>query len=234
MRRRLPVLLLTAVALAYGGSLFYAARTYPSGYDLRHTVVSNLANPNDNPRPWRVAADGIAITGILIALLGLEVRRALRPLAPKWTAWVCAFFVLGGMLLTVSALVQPGHYALLSLPKAHAKIAQAASFVLGLGMICTLPALLRLPPRLALLRAVVVLVAVGPVILYLLCRIIFPLAEAYASPDQRAAIHDSLFISLAFWEWIGAASTYIFITLVTLVLPEEEITNRGGPSRKPQ
>jgi hypothetical protein len=214
--RSLRAILLAVLALAYFGPLVYAMSSYPSGYDWRHTVVSNLANPRDNPRSWRITADGIALTGVLLAVAGAEVRRALRPLAPGWTLWASVFFVLGATLLTVSALVNPGHYALLGLGKAHAKIARAASIALTLGMAGNIPALLRLPPRLGAVRAAAIFVAVGPMTLFLLCRMIIPLLESHAAPASRMALHDSLLGSLAFWEWIGSASVFAFLALVLL------------------
>ena len=225
MRHRcLSALLLAGLALAYFASLLYAASAYPSGYDWRHIVVSNLANPNDNPGAWRIAADGMAVTGIFLALLGPEVRRPLHSLAPKWTAWACGFFVLGGILLTVSALITPGHHALLGIGKAHAKIAQAAGVGFGIGMACTLPALLRLPPRHAWVRAAGITIVVVPMTFFLLCRIFVPIIEAHAPLDQQAAIHHSLEGSLAFWEWIGSVSVYAFLILVTLGLPDSAPT----------
>jgi hypothetical protein len=124
-------------------------------------------------------------------------------LAPKWTLWATIFFVLGGTLLTVSALINPGHYALFGLGKAHAKIAQAAAIALNLGMAMTIPALLRLPPRWPVARAGVLFLAVGPMTLFLLCRMI--------------AIHDSLFPSLAFWEWIASATVFSFLAVVFFI-----------------
>ncbi|HEX3984012.1 MAG TPA: hypothetical protein VHX12_09990, partial [Acidisoma sp.] len=165
------------------------------------------------------------------ALLGPAVRGRLWPLASKWTAWACALFILGGTLLTVSALINPGHYALLSLGKAHAKIARASSIVLTLGMAFTLPALLRLPPRHTLLRATAVFLAVGPMTIFLLCRLIIPIIEAHAPPEQRAAIHDSVPASLAFWEWIGSATVYIYSAIILVLLPKGDPALAKGSRR---
>jgi len=225
--RRLPVALLVALALAWFGPLFVAARAYPSGYDWRHDVVSNLANPRDNPKSWRIAADGMAVTGIFLALLSLEVRRRLRPLAPAWSNAAAAFLVLGGALLTVSALILPGHHAFFGIGKAHAKIAQAAGIALGLAMACTLPALLRLQRSHARVRAAAVGLVVIPITLFLLCHFLTPVAEAHAPPDQRDAIHHSLPASLAFWEWTGSVAVFGFLALVTLALPSDP--SRPGP-----
>lgn len=211
---RLPTLLLAALVLAYFGPLIYAASTYPSGYDWQHTVVSNLANPRTNPGSWRVAADGIALTGVLLAMTGFGACRVLRPFAPRWTSWASAFFVLGGTLLTVSALITPGHMALLGLAKAHAKIAQAASFITAVGMVLDVPALLRLPPRFHFVRVAAIVIAVGPMVLFLVCRFVVPLFEHHAA--EHGSIDDVLLGGLAFWEWVGSTAVIGFLALVLL------------------
>jgi hypothetical protein len=217
-RRLSALLLLAGVAVAYYGSLLYAARSYPAGYAWRHTVVSNLANPNDNPSAWRVAADGMAVTGILLALLGPDLRRSLRAYAPTWASWAGAFFVLGGTLLMVSALILPGHHALFGIGKAHAKIAQAAGFGFGLGMACALPALLRLPKNKAGIRAVAIALVVVPITLFLVCRFCVPATSARMTMEHGSFGEGPLLGSLAFWEWVGSISVYAFLALVTLGL----------------
>jgi hypothetical protein len=215
--RHTPVpYLLAALALAFFGSLFYAAAVYPTGYDWRHTVMSSLANPSENPHAYRIASTGMALGGLFLALLGLPIHRALRDYAPRWTLWGRNAFILGGVLLTVSALITPGHHPFLGLPKAHAKIAQAAGVAFGLGMALDLPALLRLPARYTWVRVGAIVLIVVPMTFYLTCRIFLPPVEP---PAVHEAIHQSLLGALAFWEWVGSTSVYLFVALVTLALP---------------
>ena len=213
-----PIFFLLGLALSFFGSLICAAALFPAGYDWRHTVMSSLASPRENPGAYRIASFGMAVGGVFLSLLGLGIHRSLQGLAPKWTAWARAFFVLGGVLLTVSALITPGHHALLGLVKAHAKLAQAAGVGFGLGMALNLPAILRLPKRLARVRTAAVILVVGPMGLYLVCRILLPIIESFVSITTQKAIQHSLLGSLAFWEWVGSISVYLFAALITLAL----------------
>jgi len=211
-----PKVLLVALALSFFGALLVAAAAFPAGYDWRHTVMSSLASPRENPKAFRIASYGMAASGFLLSLLAFYVRGSLQPHAPRWTAWARLFFVLGGALLTISALITPGHYAFFGLAKAHAKLAQAAGIAFSIGMALNLPAILRYPVQPAWVRGTALFLVVVPVSLYLVCRNILPTVEAFASSSVQQTIHGSILGSLAFWEWVGSVSVYLFVALVTL------------------
>jgi hypothetical protein len=210
-----PVLLLVGLAVAFFGSLLLAASALPGGYDWRHSVMSSLASPRQNPTAYRIAAYGMAASGVFLSLLGFPLCASLRQYAPKWAAWARSFFVLGGVLLTISALITPGHHAFLGLGKAHAKFAQAAAAGFGIGMALTLPALLRLPAQLKRVRIAAVMLAVVPLTIYLCCRLLFGPPASSQPPSTHPV---SLLASLAFWEWVGSASVYLFLALIVLAL----------------
>jgi hypothetical protein len=220
-----PLFLLAGLALCFFGSLLFAAASFPAGYDWRHTVMSSLASPRENPAACGIASHGLAASGVFLSLLGLYVRRSLQPYAPKWTAWARFFFVLGGVLLTISALITPGHHAFLGLGKAHAKLAQAAGVGFGLGMALDLPAILRLPVRHSWVRVSAIILVAVPMTLFLLCRIFLPLAATFVPPSGQQALQHSILGSLAFWEWVGSVSVYLFVALVTLALRPRPLTS---------
>jgi hypothetical protein len=197
-----PIVLLAALALFFFGSLLFAAASFPTGYDWRQTVMSSLASPRENPTAYRIASYGLAASGLVLSLLGFYVRRSLKTYAPKWSWWACMFFFLGGILLTISALIRPGHTTVLGLRKAHAKIAQAAGVGFGTGMALTLPAILRLPVRRAWVRVTTIVLAPG---------------EPYIPASAHPTLH-ALLGSLSFWEWVGSVSVYLFLALITLAL----------------
>jgi hypothetical protein len=211
-----PKFLLFALALSFFGSLLIAALVFPAGYDWRHTVMSALASPLENPKAYRLVSYGMAVSGVLLSLLAFRVRWSLQPYAPRWTAWALTFFLLGGALLTISALITPGHYTFLGLPKAHAKLAQAAGFGFAFGMALNLPALLRTPVQHQWARRTALILVCVPVSLFLLSWVILPLVVGFASTSSQQEFHHSILESLAFWEWVGSVSVYLLLALITL------------------
>jgi hypothetical protein len=234
MRKLLvPGALLIGLALSYFGSLFVAATAFPGGYNWSHIVISSLASPRENPGASRTALCGLAVSGVFLSFLGVCVRSSLRGYAPKWTAWGQGFFVLGGILLTISALIPSGHYTFLGLPKAHAKFAQAAGIGIGAGMALSLPAILRLPVRQAWVRVSAIVLVVVPITLYLSCRIFLPLVENFVSLSWQRVLQQSIRGHLAFWEWVGSISVYLFLALVTLALAPQPGSGKKEKMRDP-
>jgi hypothetical protein len=210
-------MLLVGFMIAFFGSLTWAAASFPAGYDWRYNVMSSLATPRENPTAYRIAAGGLAASGILLSLLGLCIRSSLQTFSPsRWTNVACGCFVLGGLLIMSSALITPGHHAFLGLGKAHAKFAQAGTFSFDLGMALTLPALLALPASRYRVRIVSVLLVLVPMTSYLLSRILLP---CLADPDSlNRATHPPLMGSLAFWEWTGSVTVCLYTGIIVLAL----------------
>jgi len=217
-----PKLLLTALAISFFGSLLVSAFAFPAGYDWRHTVMSSLASPQENPKAFRIVSYGMAVSGILLSFSAFYIRSSLQPWAPKWTAWARMFFILGGVLLTISALITPGPHTFLGLPKAHAKLAQAAGVGFALGMILNLPAILATPTRRYRAREAAMALICLPVTVFLTCWILLPMADSLASTSFQQKIRESVFESLAFWEWIGSVSVYLFVALLALAWQEKK------------
>jgi hypothetical protein len=224
-----PKLLLAILVLSFFGSLIVAAIVFPAGYDWRHTVMSSLASPRENPRAFRIVSYGMALSGVLLAFAAFHVRRSLQPCAPNWTAWARGFFVAGGVLLTVSALITPGHHAFLGLPKAHAKIAQAAGVGFALGMILNLPAILVTPARRYHAREAALILICVPLTVFLTCWVLLPTLEAWASTSPQQETKVSALGSLAFWEWVGSISVYLFVALVILAWKEKKSVPTNRP-----
>jgi hypothetical protein len=212
-----PLVFLIALAVFFFGSLIFAAESFPGGYDWRYRVMSSLADPKENPKAYHTAAVGMGIGGVCLSLLGLCIRTTLqRVAASKWTNIAALFFVLAGALITVSALITPGHQALWGLQKAHAKFAQAGTFSFDLGMALTLPALLALPASKNWVRVAAVVLVLLPVTFYLAARILLPSLVDPNSIEPGAL--PPLLGSLAFWEWIGAVTVYLYAGTIVLAL----------------
>jgi hypothetical protein len=212
-----PAAFLIGLAVAFFGSLIFAAGTFPHGYNWRTEVMSSLASPLQNPTAYRVASYGMAASGVFLSLLGLCLRASMQAYTPKeWTHWAGFFFVLGGVLLTISALLTPGYHAYFGLQKAHAKFAKAAGASFGFGMVLNLPALFALPTGQRGMRLAAILLAVVPVGSYLLCRVL--LSGEVVPAAIEAILQPTVLGNLSFWEWVGSVSVYLYTALIVLVL----------------
>jgi hypothetical protein len=128
----------------------------------------------------------------------------------------------------ISALITPGHHAFLGLRKAHAKFAQAGTFSFDVGMVLTLPALLSLPASRQGVRMVSVILVLVPLTSYLLSRILLP---SLADPDSlNRTTHPPLLGSLAFWEWTGSATVFLYTGIIVLAL-KPKFALHPGPNK---
>jgi hypothetical protein len=222
-----PLALLIAFAVTFFGSLALAAISFPAGYDWRYEVMSSLSTPEENPNGYYIAATGMALSGVFVSLLGLCIRNCLHSCVPtRWTDVACGFFVVGGVLLTISALATPGHHEYFGVEKAHAKFAQAATFSFDLGMALTLPAVIGLPSSRSWVRVLAIALILIPVTIYLLCRL---LLHSLAAPNSVSPLtHPTLVGNLAFWEWAGSINVLLYILLIIVALRPSP-----SPSTKP-
>jgi hypothetical protein len=212
-----PLVFLVGLAVFFFGSLIFAATLYPGGYDWRYRVMSSLANPKENPQAYHIAAGGMAIGGVCLSFLGLCIRNSLQHFAPsEWTKAAAIFFVLGGTLNTVSAIITPGYLALWGLQKAHAKFAQAGTFAFDVGTFLTLPALLKLPASKRWVGIVEIILVLLPVSCYLVARIVF---QSLSDPGSiKLGTVPPMLGSLPFWEWLGSATVFIYAGIIVLAL----------------
>jgi hypothetical protein len=218
--KTLPAILLwLALGLTFFGSLSLAALFFPKPYDWRHTVISSLASPRDNPHAFGIACSGLAASGLLLIPFVAALKARLHPYAPKLTACAGAFLLSSAVLLVLSALVVPGHYRFLGLARTHEHLAQVASVAFCLALLFYLAAVLRLPNALPWFRPTVAAVVLAPVTALITSRLALLLAYEYLPNPVYLATKASLWSSLALWEWIGAVSVYLFLALVIFILP---------------
>jgi hypothetical protein len=211
-----PIGVFVGLGACFFGSLIWAATFFPPGYDWRHTVISSLASPRDNPHAYGIACAGLAVSGLLLIPFAFFLQKRLEPFAPRLTAWAGKLFLLGALFLTCSALIVPGHYRILGIGRTHEHLAQITSVAFCLSLILYLGAILRLPPALFWLRVLAGFLVILPVTALIVSRLSLFLAYEFASPAVYHAVKDSLWSSLALWEWIGAFCIYLFLGLMTL------------------
>jgi hypothetical protein len=214
-----PITAWIGLGTCFFGSLILAATFFPHGYDWRHTVMSSLASPRDNPHDYGIACVGLALSGLLLIPFASVLQKRLEPFSPKLAAWAGKLFLLGAISLTLSALIVPGHYRILGIGRTHEHLAQISSVAFCLSLILYSGGLLSLPPPLARLRIPTSILVILPVTVLAVSRLSLFLAYKISSVAVYHAVKTSLLSSLALWEWIGAFCIYLFLGLITLAWP---------------
>ena len=136
--------------------------------------------------------------------------------------------------MTLSALIVPGHYRILGISRSHEHLAQVSSVSFCLALVLYLGAIFRLPPTRRLLRLAAGFVVILPVTALAVSRLALVLAYAFSSGVTYQAVRNSLWSSLALWEWVGAICIYLFLGLMTCFgmrvgRDEGELLRRAGP-----
>jgi hypothetical protein len=222
MRRRViawlmhPIIAWIGLGVCFFGSLALAAGFFPHDYDWRHAVISSLASPRDNPHAYGIACAGLAVSGVLLSLFAFFLQKRLEPFAPKLTTWAGKIFLLGAGCLTLSALIVPGHYRILGIGRSHEHLAQISSVAFCLSLILYLGAVFRLPSAHFSLRMLVGFVVILPITALIVSRLALLFAYVFFSSAIYHATKESLWSSLAIWEWVGAVCIYLFLGLLTL------------------
>src|SRR6184192_4958260 len=108
-RKSTLAVLLALIFFSFFGTLTASAWMFPKNYDWRYRVISNLLSPRDNPSHYRLAAGGLALTGLLMLPFAGYLRRQLGMIAPR-VAMVCSGSFLAGIVALICAcFVVPQH-----------------------------------------------------------------------------------------------------------------------------
>ena len=83
-RKSILSALLAVIFLSFFGTLTLSASMSLQSYDWRYSVISHLLSPRDNPSHYRLAAGGLALTGLLMLPFAGYLRRQLGMIAPRW------------------------------------------------------------------------------------------------------------------------------------------------------
>ena len=217
--RSKPATALVGLGLNFFGSLVLAACFYPQTYRWRQTVMSALASPKDNPHAFGIACAGVAVSGLLLLLFVNILRERLGSFAPESVAQAGRCLAAGGILLTLTALIVPGHYRVLGVHRIHEQLARASAAFLCVALVGYLRAIYHLPPTKRWLRWSAWVFVALPVAAFLVSRLALVFAWSYLPMDVYRAATVSTWGSLALWEWVGASCIYLFLGLSSLGLP---------------
>jgi uncharacterized membrane protein YdcZ (DUF606 family) len=230
-RRTLLFVLIPLIFVSYFGILASAIFLSPIAYDWRYSVISHLISPRNNPEFPTVPSLGIAITGLLIIPFTGYINRRLRVVSRLGANIGTVAFASGAIWLTLAGLiVSQGHDRSSNVPRLHEMCARTAAFCLGAGMVvfclCALKGYLapatgkKLYQRRLLIPWIQL--TLGPSLGLAFSEGLLRLMQAHPVwPYPIEQWKNSLFWHLAFWEWIGSASVFLFLLSSALFLPKQ-------------
>src|SRR5437868_12717361 len=99
--------LLALIFLSFFGTLTVSALMFPKSYDWHYSVISHLLSPRDNPSHYRLAAGGLALTGLLMLPFAGYLRRQLRTIAPRAALVSAISFLAGNCRVDLRLLCRP-------------------------------------------------------------------------------------------------------------------------------
>jgi hypothetical protein len=231
-RKSTLLVLLVLIFLSFFGTLILSARMFPQEYDWRDRVISNLLSPRDNPAHYRFAAGGVALSGLLMLPFALHLRYRFAIVAPRMANITAATFIAGAICLICASLVAPQHtHHIPGIRRLHELLGRCAAGFLATGMICGCRCAWldrRRDRGSAHLLWWWYLATLLPLI-GLFCSaaslLIARLAPSWATPI-KTVLRGSVFWHLSFWEWMGAAAVFVFLSATTFLT--SSTTKRRG------
>src|SRR3954469_8021256 len=98
--KRQLIVLLDLILISFFGTLAVTASMFPTGYDWRYRVISNLLSPRDNPQHYWLAAAGVIVTGLLMLPFAGHLRRGLETVSRRG-AWISGAAFLAGSIALI-------------------------------------------------------------------------------------------------------------------------------------
>jgi len=231
-RKTMLFVLLPLFFASYFGILAVAVFMYPDPYDWRFNSISKLLYPRNNPDFYYIASGSIALSGVLLLPFAGYIRQRLRNAAPTAATVAAVLFFAGCICLTLSGLI-PSHpaHGISRLPKLHETLARISVIGMGVGMIafdvCATITYFQVKPGHPLHRRSLLVswnLLIFPAVLVTVAWIAIRIFMKRSGPAHHALVA-SAFWHLGFWEWIGAATGFLFLLCAALFLPK---TNSDG------
>ena len=226
-------ILLTLIFLSFFGTLTLTASMLPESYDWRYRVISSLLSPRDNPAHYWLAAVGLGLSGVLMLPLVEYLRRYLKTIAPRTAKGSAGAFILGIIALICASFVVPRDAdATFKIEQLHEFLGRSAAGLLAIGMLsacwCTWKRRAQLTFALSWVWSVVTVLPLTGLFVSKALLILTRVEPSWAAPI-RAALRDSVFWYLGFWEWTGAAGVFVFLCAAVFLTPAQ--AHGTAPSR---
>ena len=234
----LTVLLPLSFASLFG-TLVVAAHLYPTSFDWRVRVISKLTSPNENPQGCWLAAFGVMAAMLLILPFAGYVAHRLRAINPRLAGSTGTAFASGFVLMFLCVALQLAQ-PVIGLRWLHGLLgaASAAGFIVGMFCCssCALQERRRCSGPQGRLSGLLVLSWLSLTLVPVLCLAVIGVlallgqhAGLVWAEDIRQSFRHTMLWHLAFWEWIGVALAYVFLTFTVLLLPASCEAGRTQP-----
>jgi hypothetical protein len=232
-RRTMLSTLIPLIFIFYFGTLILAVFAFPESYDWRSSVISNLLSPGRNPEFHWLASLGLSLAGVLAIPFGGYIGYRLR-VASRLGANISMASFIGGFvaLILAAVFVARRSHPILGMLGIHEILARTSAFGVGIGIIgfcwCALrgsraPSIDgRLYPRSLVFSWTILALMVLLTVVGCLCSALIPKIGVPGLLPLYQLLRHSPFWHLAFWEWIGSAAVFLFLTSAALLLPKEE------------
>jgi hypothetical protein len=230
-QRTILGLLIPLIFTSYFGTLAFAVLVFPENYDWRSSVISNLLSPRHSPQFHTIASIGLSVSGFLAIPFGGYIGERLRP-ASRLGASIGTFSLVGGLIVLILAasIVTRHPHPIIGTLGIHEILARTSALGLGIGIICFCWSASQGSRRVLSNqelsgRTLVVLWTVLAFLILLTvsglacCALVSKLGVPALSPFYQLLSHSPLW-HLAFWEWIGSITVFLFLTSAALLLPE--------------
>jgi hypothetical protein len=219
--------LLALIFLSFFGTLTLSASMSPRSYDWRYSVISHLLSPRDNPSHYRLAAGGLALTGVLMLPFAGYLRRLLGTIAPRVALVSAASFLAGIAALICACFVVPQHtHEVWRIRRMHELLGRSAAGFFALAMICACWCAWKgrdenaAAARLFWIWSTLTLLPLAGIFCSEALLLLTRLEPAWSKPI-RAMLRHSVFWHLGFWEWTGAAAIFAFLCAAVFLMPSQ-------------
>ncbi|MGZ4963019.1 MAG: hypothetical protein ACXWDN_04505 [Limisphaerales bacterium] len=220
------------------GTLIAAAFFFPKRYIWHTSAISTLTSPSDNPGGCWLPSIGIVAAMLLALPFAGYLGQGLCNIMPRLARSAGLAFAFGFVLMALSVIAQ-GAQPLIGFQWMHWVLATtAAVFFIG-GMLCCVTCAVgdQVPyfgGRRTLPKTLVCwwgLLTVTPVLFLVALAVLKLLGQQGGqiwAEEFRQSFRHTIFWHLAFWEWLGAALAFAFLTGTVLLLPN---TNNNPRTR---
>jgi hypothetical protein len=218
---------LPLIWLSYFGTLAIAVHLSAKTYNWRHTAISKLLYPRNDPEFHSIASFGVAVAGLLMIPFAGYICRTVRsasPLAADIGAW--AFGAGAACLILAGLIVSHPYRGSSAFPRLHEMLARSSAVALGAGMflfwICAVKGYSavtagKIPHAGGLLVSWSVLAL--PAMMVVALRLAAHAHFGWSNPVYQALENPRVW-HLGLWEWLGSAAVFLFLLSAALFLPE--------------